>query len=251
MKELPYFKFTVADWLTGDIIFESLEAQGLFINICAIYWQRNGKLTVEDIKKRYKNQNCLNELIGQFLICEDGNISIKFLDNQLTERSKQSIQNSINGSLGGAGKHEKVSETLPTAKRPLSETLPTISEPLAKPTNKEKKRKEKIILDIEIYRSFAHLSISKIDFEKLRIKYSEIEINKKLDAIENSAGNKKYKSLYLTAKNWLESEYPNRGEIKEADHPYNETQVRHILSYYAQGHGYPDWVDHKYLKFII
>ena len=48
-KGLPYFKFTPSEWLTGNICFEPLEVQGLFINICALYWQRDGQLSIEDI----------------------------------------------------------------------------------------------------------------------------------------------------------------------------------------------------------
>ena len=40
-KNFPYFKFIASEWMTGDIVFESLSVQGLFINICALYWQRN------------------------------------------------------------------------------------------------------------------------------------------------------------------------------------------------------------------
>jgi hypothetical protein len=39
-KELPYFKFEPAEYLTKDV-FCSLAAQGLFINLCSYYWQRS------------------------------------------------------------------------------------------------------------------------------------------------------------------------------------------------------------------
>ena len=57
--------------------------------------------------------------------------------------------------------------------------------------------------DNNIYRSFAHLSITKADVEKLLIKYSIDDIDEVLDSIENFKGNKKYTSLYLTASKWL------------------------------------------------
>ena len=37
-KELPYFKFYPGIYITGDVTLCSLEAQGLFINICSFYW---------------------------------------------------------------------------------------------------------------------------------------------------------------------------------------------------------------------
>jgi hypothetical protein len=39
-KELPYFKFEPAEYLTKDVSC-SLAAQGLFINLCSYYWQRS------------------------------------------------------------------------------------------------------------------------------------------------------------------------------------------------------------------
>lgn len=55
----------------------------------------------------------------------------------------------------------------------------------------------------DIYRSFGHLSINGNEIEKLLVDYSRYEIDEVLDAIQNYKGNKKYTSLYLTAKKWL------------------------------------------------
>jgi hypothetical protein len=66
------------------------------------------------------------------------------------------------------------------------------------------------VSDINIYRSFAQLSISKIEFEKLSEEYTKEQIDSTLDEIENYKDNKKYKSLYLTAKKWLSKNYPTK-----------------------------------------
>jgi len=55
----------------------------------------------------------------------------------------------------------------------------------------------------DIYRSFAHLYLTKDEYNKLLIKYPAQQIEQVLNAIENFKGNSKYKSLYLTANNWL------------------------------------------------
>jgi hypothetical protein len=70
------------------------------------------------------------------------------------------------------------------------------------------------VISKDIYRSFAHLSISNSDVEKLLDKYSINEIDEVLDSIENFKGNKKYTSLYLTANKWL-SKNKKSTEIEE------------------------------------
>lgn len=103
-KGLPYFKFTPTEWLTGDICYEDFEVQGLFINICALYWQRDGKLSVEDINRRYKKPTAFDSLIDRFISVTDGFITIDFLEEQLEERGHQSVVNSANGKKGGRPK---------------------------------------------------------------------------------------------------------------------------------------------------
>ena len=67
---------------------------------------------------------------------------------------------------------------------------------------------------INIYRSFAHLSLSVEDYKKLTKDYTDEQIDEVLDAIENFSGNKKYKSLYLTVKNWIKDK-PKKNELKD------------------------------------
>ena len=131
-KNFPFFKFVATEWLTGDIVYEELSTQGLFINICALYWQRDGKLSLQDINKRYKTI-IVDNLIDRFFTVIDGNISISFLDEQLIDAGHISKVNSENGKKGAEAKRIKAN-----ANR-------TLSEPLAKPSKEEEEQEEYLL----------------------------------------------------------------------------------------------------------
>ena len=102
-KELPYFQFEPAEYLTKDISFCSLSAQGLFTNICSYYWQRGCELNINQILKRLNYKDELNELISEGIIdVNNDEISIKFLDLQYQKATEFSIEQSRKGKLGGA-----------------------------------------------------------------------------------------------------------------------------------------------------
>jgi hypothetical protein len=134
-KNFPFFKFVVSEWMTGDIVFEPFNVQGLFINICALYWQRDGCLTIEDIKKRYKNPTELAELSDRFIVVTDGFISIKFLDEQLIDAGHISKVNSLNGKKGAEAKAN--------AKRLLSERSANLSKEEQEEEQEEEEEEEK------------------------------------------------------------------------------------------------------------
>lgn len=198
-KNFPYFKFVATEWLTGDIVYEDFEVQGLFINICALYWQRDGILSIEDINKRYKNKELIQSLCGRFFSLSDGFISISFLDEQLIEANHISKVNSENGKKGAEKR-----KMLATAKRQLSEHEANFS--------KEKKRKEEKEEKEEIYRKFKHLKLTLNEFNKLNEVYLKEDIDSVLDKIENYKLNNKYTSLYLTSSNWLKKDYKTKQE---------------------------------------
>jgi hypothetical protein len=138
-KNFPYFKFFPTEWMTGDIVFEDFETQGLFINICALYWQRNADLSIEDINKRFKYPSKLANLTDRFFSLSEDKILIKFLDEQLVDAGHISKTNSLNGSKGGRPKGAKTLSKKPTANRPQSETK------AKKSKEEEEKEKEKEI----------------------------------------------------------------------------------------------------------
>ena len=100
-KELPYFQFEPAEYLTKDISFCSLSAQGLFINLCSYYWQRQCELTKTQFLKRLNHEKEFNELLdeGVFKLTDD-KISISFLDIQFTSIEEEKAKSSTKGKIG-------------------------------------------------------------------------------------------------------------------------------------------------------
>jgi hypothetical protein len=164
-KNFPFFKFVATEWLTGDIVYEELSTQGLFINICALYWQRDGKLSLQDINKRYKTI-IVDNLIDRFFTVIDGNISISFLDEQLIDAGHISKVNSENGKKGAEAKRIKAN-----ANR-------TLSEPLAKPSKEEEEQEE----DILPKNLFNYKKCTDIEFVQELSKFKDLYNKKTLNA---------------------------------------------------------------------
>lgn len=103
-KELPYFKFEPQAWDTGNIQMCSLECQGLFINLCAIYWSRLGELPyrLALVKTCHGDSKNLDILIESGLIKKsDDLLTIDFLDKQLEEFQIISSKRAQAGKKGG------------------------------------------------------------------------------------------------------------------------------------------------------
>jgi len=140
-KNLPYFKFFTSEWLNGDITLEEYELQGLFINICAYYWHKEGVgITIVTLEKKFRTDKIIH-LYNSELLSEDDNgfVKIKFLDEQLSEfkiRKKQ---------LSDAGKKGAL------IKKQLAGVKPGLSNPEAtredKDKDKDKIRKDNGIIE--------------------------------------------------------------------------------------------------------
>lgn len=110
-KELPYFKYFPSEWVTGDITLCSLEAQGLFINICSFYWMKNCSMSLANAKQRFsKHLASLKELLdfGIIKVNESDNIVINFLDEQMNEFINISEKRAKAGHSGGKAKAKQL-----------------------------------------------------------------------------------------------------------------------------------------------
>lgn len=101
-KELPYFKFQPSEWMTGDITLCSMEAQGLFINLCSYYWIRDCNISLANAQQRFSNCFSLfEELQSKDILKVNGDekIIINFLDEQMEKFTDISAKRSKSGGI--------------------------------------------------------------------------------------------------------------------------------------------------------
>ena len=201
-KELPYFQFEPAEYLTKDVSFCSLSAQGLFSNICSYYWQRQCNLTQAQFLKRLNHPVEFNELLEQGVIDLDEDcIRIKFLDIQYYNATNFSKEQSRKGKLGGRPRKEKPSESQVKAD--------------AKPNVSHKIREDKIIVDNKLvdFLLFWDLYDKKTGKDKCQKKFislSNEDVRLILDTVKIYIGltpDVKYRKnplSWLNGKNWLD-----------------------------------------------
>jgi len=91
--------------------------------------------------------------------------------------------------------------------RVLIEYIYSIDSVSQEEEEKEEEQEETInVQQVKYYRTIKHLKLTEEEFTSLNIDYHKNQIDDVLDQIENYKDNKKYVSLYLTAKNWLKKE---------------------------------------------
>lgn len=112
-KELPYFKFVIAEYLNGDIFLEDYKTQGVFINLCAYYWHRSCDLTLTQLNKKFKDisEEILILSTEKIIKVKGEKITINFLDEQWNSKEVVKVINRSNGLKGGRPPKPKETET--------------------------------------------------------------------------------------------------------------------------------------------
>jgi hypothetical protein len=220
-KEVPYFKFFVGEWANGDITCESYEAQGIFINICSIYWAKMGELTEKHIRKKFKSDEVIDELIESEIIkIESGKVVISFLDEQIEEDELMRRIKSAGGKKSAAKRKKNntsstpVKDQLKTSSTPVKDQLKTSS------TNNSIEEKENSIEEKkkEILKRF-----DETNFENTQrvLKTSKEEIRKKLEEfleveqLTPTFKNKQIGEVLKHFRNWLNYNKPKEVRTKE------------------------------------
>ncbi len=138
-KEIPFFKFFVGEWANGDITAENYKTQGVFINICSIYWTKEGELSEVFLRKKIKANKEITLLIESEIIkVENKNIIISFLDEQLNECQGIRVRNS---EAGKKSARQRAFNKRSTGVQPKLNESSTKSQPIRE--DKEKIREEK------------------------------------------------------------------------------------------------------------
>ena len=94
-KHTPFFKFDSSAWLGGAIQFTDLESKGLFIDLCALYWESEEPIKI-DTKFKVRTrcpEGTLIKIIGtlsdlDIIVQTEHGITIPFLDSLMTDRKK-------------------------------------------------------------------------------------------------------------------------------------------------------------------
>jgi len=146
-KELPFFRFTVSEWLNDDISLESYLLKGLFIDVCSFYWFKDCSITKAMLEKRFSDANIqLNELIELKIIKinKKGIVSILFLDDQYDMLSEKRKNRQLAGKKGGLMKSRN-------AKAMLKQNPSYKDKYNNKDNNKDKDNKTPSLFDVKSY----------------------------------------------------------------------------------------------------
>lgn len=213
MDQLQWFKFSPANWTMGRISKMPYDIQGAYLRLCCIYWNKECILTINDAELELLDVPEAYDKLVQYGIVKTltKHIQIEFLDEQYEAIMKRK---QILSEAGKRGVKAKQSKAKGKAKGRLRET----------PADKIREDKNR-----EIYLSIEHLTLYQDEYVKLCEVWAEPLVQNVLDAIGNYKNIGKYKSLYLTARQWLKDKpkLSDQGGVKDE---YAENVMKQINS---------------------
>lgn len=85
-KDIPYFRFTISEWLNDEISYFDYSTKGVFIDICCFYWFKDCEVSMQMLSKRFANaMQEISKLLEEGIIKQEKDsdfVFIKFLDDQ-------------------------------------------------------------------------------------------------------------------------------------------------------------------------
>ena len=177
--------------LTHDQVQEAIKE---FSDKQRIQYIQNYVIVVNFLKHQKLNPNMIKSAIKTF--------------NDLPDKIKDAIKSDpISKPLNDFLRLQKAYITLPKIESENEDELETKDEyKIEKEFEKEKKPIVTIVKDKNIYREFDHVQLPQLEFEILTERFRKNDIDVILDRIENYKDNAKYKSMYVTAEQWLDKD---------------------------------------------
>ena len=176
---------------------------------------------LNELEKDKDKLEFLLAVINKQFLNEDP-VDLDFVSNLCYESQRHQIETSVKGYEDKTG--NKLGESSESKGGSIDPSQGGTQAPSVQ--EEEKGEEEEKEQDVNIYRKFNHLSLSYSEHSKLIEEFGEDSVEGILDQIENFKGNKKYKSLYLTAKNWLKkSKTTNQNEKGTSKTPKRKAAI--------------------------
>jgi len=162
-------------------------------------------------------------IINKQFLNEDP-VDLNFVSNLCYESQRHQIETSVKGYEDKTG--NKLGESSELKGALIGPSQGGEQGPSVQEEEKEEEEEKGQVQQVFVHRSFDHLSLSIEEHKNLVNEFGSAEVEEILDQIENFKGNKKYKSLYLTVKNWIKKKKTtNQNEKRTTNTPRRDKVI--------------------------